>query len=156
MYNLFIGRNSVKGVYMLIIEVIKPITLMINRRKYLLDKTHLIYVGSACGPGGLSARISRHLRKDKKIHWHIDQITSLDHARIKAICLLPLAPSIYESIISGFLADVLDYVPRFGSTDKPRDKSHLFICGTMGECIEVIKTIQNRTNYPVITIIIDQ
>ena len=33
-----------------------------------------IYVGSAFGPGGLSARIGRHLRAVKKCHWHIDYL----------------------------------------------------------------------------------
>lgn len=32
------------------------------------------YVGSAFGPGGLEARISRHLRNDKRRHWHIDYL----------------------------------------------------------------------------------
>ncbi len=30
------------------------------------------YVGSALGPGGLSARIGRHRRTAKRRHWHID------------------------------------------------------------------------------------
>ena len=33
------------------------------------------YLGSARGPGGLQARLRRHLRTDKSIRWHIDQIT---------------------------------------------------------------------------------
>jgi Uri superfamily endonuclease len=32
------------------------------------------YVGSARGPGGLMARISRHLRSPKPLHWHIDYL----------------------------------------------------------------------------------
>jgi Uri superfamily endonuclease len=31
-----------------------------------------VYVGSALGPGGLRARVSRHLRGDGRWHWHID------------------------------------------------------------------------------------
>ena len=30
------------------------------------------YADSARGPGGLRARLSRHLRQHKKPHWHID------------------------------------------------------------------------------------
>ncbi len=33
------------------------------------------YVGSARGPGGLRARLRRHLRADKPLHWHIDYLT---------------------------------------------------------------------------------
>lgn len=35
----------------------------------------LAYVGSARGPGGLRARLRRHLRPDKPRHWHIDYVT---------------------------------------------------------------------------------
>lgn len=34
------------------------------------------YAGSARGPGGLKARLLRHLRPDKKVRWHIDQLTT--------------------------------------------------------------------------------
>ena len=34
------------------------------------------YVGSAHGPGGLRARVGRHLRADKPLHWHIDYLTA--------------------------------------------------------------------------------
>jgi len=32
------------------------------------------YCGSAFGPGGLRARLTRHIRKRKKKHWHIDYV----------------------------------------------------------------------------------
>ena len=34
-----------------------------------------LYFGNARGPGGIRARIKRHLGVDKKTHWHIDRIT---------------------------------------------------------------------------------
>ncbi len=33
-----------------------------------------IYFGSAFGPGGLAARVDRHLRRHKTRHWHIDHL----------------------------------------------------------------------------------
>ena len=33
-----------------------------------------VYVGSAFGPGGLAARVSRHLQRHKTRHWHIDHL----------------------------------------------------------------------------------
>jgi Uri superfamily endonuclease len=33
-----------------------------------------VYVGSALGPGGLTARVARHLAADKKLRWHIDYL----------------------------------------------------------------------------------
>jgi Uri superfamily endonuclease len=44
-------------------------------------------VGSALGPGGLQARLSRHLKKDTFFcHWHIDYIKS--NAETRTICYL--------------------------------------------------------------------
>lgn len=41
-----------------------------------LDLPHgaYAYVGSALGPGGLHARIARHLDPTRPIHWHIDYL----------------------------------------------------------------------------------
>jgi len=39
-----------------------------------LSKGWYVYVGSAFGPGGLAARVSRHLRCHKTRHWHIDYL----------------------------------------------------------------------------------
>jgi Uri superfamily endonuclease len=38
---------------------------------------YYVYIGSAFGPGGVDARVRRHLRCDKKLHWHIDYLTRL-------------------------------------------------------------------------------
>jgi len=35
-----------------------------------------VYVGSAHGPGGVAARVGRHLRQNKRPHWHIDYVTA--------------------------------------------------------------------------------
>jgi Uri superfamily endonuclease len=32
------------------------------------------YAGSARGPGGLAARVSRHLRSPKPLRWHVDYL----------------------------------------------------------------------------------
>lgn len=40
-----------------------------------------VYLGSAHGPGGLRARVGRHLRRDKAIHWHIDALTAVAPVR---------------------------------------------------------------------------
>ena len=40
-----------------------------------------VYVGSAFGPGGLRARVGRHVRDDGALHWHVDYlraVTTLD------------------------------------------------------------------------------
>jgi Uri superfamily endonuclease len=34
-----------------------------------------VYCGSAYGPGGMRARVARHLRQDKTPRWHVDRLT---------------------------------------------------------------------------------
>ena len=34
------------------------------------------YCGSAYGPGGLAARLRRHLRSGTKTHWHVDYLAA--------------------------------------------------------------------------------
>ncbi len=41
-----------------------------------LQRGWYLYVGSAFGPGGLGARLRRHLRTDKTKHWHIDTLVA--------------------------------------------------------------------------------
>jgi Uri superfamily endonuclease len=48
-----------------------------------LQLGYYIYVGSALGPGGLRARIARHLRRYKRTHWHIDYLRA--HARLDEV-----------------------------------------------------------------------
>jgi len=33
-----------------------------------------VYIGSAFGPGGIKARVGRHLRQEKNLRWHIDYL----------------------------------------------------------------------------------
>ena len=34
------------------------------------------YCGSANGAGGIRARVARHLKRDKKLKWHVDWLTT--------------------------------------------------------------------------------
>ena len=36
-----------------------------------------VYVGSAFGPGGLQARVQRHVRGDGALHWHVDYLRAV-------------------------------------------------------------------------------
>jgi Uri superfamily endonuclease len=45
-------------------------------RTFLLPAGDYLYVGSALGPGGLAARVGRHLSEEKALHWDIDFLLS--------------------------------------------------------------------------------
>lgn len=41
---------------------------------------YYVYIGSAFGPGGVRARVSRHCREDKPKRWHIDYLRAATQA----------------------------------------------------------------------------
>ena len=65
------------GSYALLLKVDAPLVLDMPRLgKVTLAAGQYAYVGSAHGPGGLRARVGRHLRAAKPLHWHIDYLTA--------------------------------------------------------------------------------
>jgi len=68
---------SVPGTYALWFRLDAPITIRAGRLGVIsLDAGRYVYIGSAHGPGGLAARVERHLRREKRLHWHIDALTA--------------------------------------------------------------------------------
>jgi Uri superfamily endonuclease len=78
------------------------------------------YVGSAMG--GLDARIDRHLRDDKRLHWHIDYL--LQHAEVVDVVRVESEDRL-ECRIAAALAERLDVVDGFGCSDCACE-GHLF------------------------------
>ena len=73
------------------------------------------YVGSAFGPGGLAARLGRHLRTDKKLRWHIDYLAC--HARFVGALIFE-APGELECRVAAMLArSCARPVDGFGASD---------------------------------------
>jgi len=77
-----------KGVYTLIISLKEPITLKIGKLgTFTFQSGTYTYTGSAMGTGALSLenRINRHLRRDKKLKWHIDYFLNSKRTQIESI-----------------------------------------------------------------------
>ena len=83
------------------------------------------YVGSAMG--GLDARIARHLRADKRMHWHVDYL--LAHARVVDVVRVPSEERL-ECRIAAALVERVEAVQGFGCSDCAC-ASHLFRAGEM-------------------------
>ena len=67
---------SLPGAYILQIDLVETAIIAIARQPLrLLPAGRYLYCGSANGPGGLKARLARHMRRGKSVHWHIDQLT---------------------------------------------------------------------------------
>jgi Uri superfamily endonuclease len=70
------GIPAFPGAYALVLNLREPLSLSDIRR--FRDRTLApglyAYFGSARGPGGLAARVGRHLRAGRRPHWHIDRL----------------------------------------------------------------------------------
>jgi Uri superfamily endonuclease len=61
--------------YVLILRLPRALTITIGRLgRFEFPAGWYCYAGSARGPGGLTARISRHRRATKVPHWHVDYL----------------------------------------------------------------------------------
>jgi len=78
-------------------------------------KGDYIYIGSA--KGCLETRLQRHLRKEKKIFWHIDYLLESKKAKISQIWVIP--KSIECKIAEVFYRNTLTEIVKkgFGSSD---------------------------------------
>ena len=113
--NLY-GFPPAAGTYVLIVHVDQPLTLAVGRLGTVtLPGGHYAYVGSAHGPGGLRARLNRHLRADKPLHWHIDYLTAA--APVIAIWLRVSLERLECAWALALIARGTVPVPRFGSSD---------------------------------------
>jgi Uri superfamily endonuclease len=67
--------ESKPGTYALVLQSQSNASVQVGRWGRLeIEPGYYVYVGSAFGPGGVSARVRRHCRKTKKKHWHIDYL----------------------------------------------------------------------------------
>ena len=130
-----------KGSYLLLIELKDKVTIQIGKLgKIDFMKGFYVYVGSAIN--GLESRINRHLREEKKIHWHIDFL--LNSAEI--INVFYKKNSFKEECkISNDFKKKLQPVKSFGSSDC-KCKSHLFY-GNYEEIMRIIQKLKMR-QYP--------
>ena len=65
------------GTYALILLNRRAQTFTIGRLgTFIFPRGYYVYIGSAFGPGGLAARVGRHLRPHKPLRWHVDYLTT--------------------------------------------------------------------------------
>lgn len=115
---------AVPGAYVLAIRLARPVEIVARG----LPPASLLpgwyaYAGSARGPGGLAARIRRHLATEKRARWHVDALT-LAAAEIEATAFSGHSEC-------ALLARLLDLdgatvaLPGFGASDCRTCPAHL-------------------------------
>jgi len=114
-----------RGAYLFLLRLPDARVLQIGRLgEFDLDAGWYIYVGSAMA--GLDARLQRHRRRRKRVHWHID------HLREAADEVVPLPIRSSRRQECDLAADVGSTyrlaIPRFGASDC-NCSGHLFFAG---------------------------
>ncbi len=112
------------GAYLLVIRLDAPLALEIAALAPAeLTPGAYAYCGSARGPGGIPARVGRHLRPGRKPHWHIDRLTAA--GRVVGAYGFPGGQECDLLARLAALPGARLPVPSFGSSDCRACPSHL-------------------------------
>ena len=115
------------GTYALLLHSPEPVSLQVGRLGgFRLSAGSYVYVGSALGPGGIRARVSRHLRDSRRRHWHIDAL--LHECIVEGVCWVVTDARLECAWVRSLLTleGASAPIARFGSSDcSNRCPSHL-------------------------------
>ncbi len=110
------SETRTPGVYHLVIHLAKRTTLRVGRLgRFTFPAGCYVYTGSAMS--GLEARLARHRRRRKKLHWHIDYL--LRRAQLVDVVATPSTRNsecAHNRRVLG-MADAEVVAPGFGSSD---------------------------------------
>jgi Uri superfamily endonuclease len=117
-----------KGSYLLVLESVAQGSVRVGNHGVLEYRPGVyLYIGSAFGPGGLRARVSRHADRDKKQYWHIDYLRPC--LKLRAVYFSTSFERLEDAWSEQIEAWPETLVPMedFGATDRQRG-THLFYC----------------------------
>ncbi|MFW6038592.1 MAG: GIY-YIG nuclease family protein [Candidatus Saliniplasma sp.] len=125
------------GIYLLIIQLKQNHKIEVGALGELeFKKGFYLYVGSA--QNGLEHRINRHLRDDKKKHWHIDYL--LENAEVIDVKVKD-GNSNEECLLAEKIGRFAEKIPNFGSSDCRCDSHLLHHPDNMSKLIEKLKSL---------------
>ncbi len=114
------------GTYILILSLKARQTLQIGRLgSYDFRRGFYGYVGSAFGPGGLTARLKHHFNTAVRPHWHIDYLRSVSTLQEVWFSRSDERQEHGWAILLEKMPEVFVLIKGFGSTDC-KCTSHLF------------------------------
>ncbi|UCG90677.1 MAG: DUF123 domain-containing protein [Candidatus Heimdallarchaeota archaeon] len=123
-------RKNSQGVYVLVFERICSLLIEISRFKWLLKSEFYLYFGSARGKTStsLEKRLGRHFKGQKKIFWHIDNVTSHSDTKMISAYYTTTTGLTECSALQGFVQNFhnTEIIQNFGSSDcKAKCGGHL-------------------------------
>jgi len=120
------GLPAGPGTYGLLLRLPESVSLGLPRLgNPVLAPGLYLYCGSANGPGGVRARLGRHLRRDKILRWHIDYLSGAA-AEIAGIVVPEANECGLLGRASAFPGTKMP-VPGFGSSDCRICPAHLLL-----------------------------
>ncbi len=137
-----------KGTYILLLEADQNFRCRVGKLGiFSLPAGYYLYVGSALGPGGLSARLKHHTSPVKRPHWHLDYLRR--GAQPIEVCLstdgqrheCQWALSLFED------ENLSTALPGFGSSDCQCD-SHLYYARSLAQSEDAIRRISTYGSTP--------
>lgn len=114
---------ALPGAYVLSLALARPLVVTLGGAGHKLAAGRYLYCGSAYGPGGLRARIARHMRPVKPVRWHIDRLTTAAGARTRGAFVFPEGN---ECALALSLSQLPTPIAGFGSSDCRHCRSHLY------------------------------
>ena len=127
-----------KGTYLLVMDLPQDTAIAVGKQGVVdFQKGRYVYVGSALN--GLEQRIQRHLREQKKVHWHIDYF--LPYAEVVDV-FYKEGTEREECEVARLFERTFPCIVGFGCSDC-RCKSHLFQ-GPSQEIQRVIGSLDMR------------
>ena len=141
------AASSEAGTYCLVLQATRRVRIRVGSfGTFTFFPGLYLYVGSARGPGGLKARIGRHLRRAKAKKWHIDYLTASSSFRPVGVFIGTAEERMEGTLVGELMRAGMDQcVAGFGSTDDPRVESHLLAVATsLEECRRTIRRSFSR------------
>lgn len=115
------------GIYILEILLSQDITITLRKNiKHELHNGYYYYIGSA--QKNLKSRVERHKKKNKIIHWHIDNITVNENADLTNVFIYEGLDKSFECRLREMIEvnfELLHPIKRFGNSDCNECESHL-------------------------------
>jgi Uri superfamily endonuclease len=137
------------GIYILEIRLVENIKVVLGKNKeFDLPQGYYYYVGSA--QKNLQSRVNRHRTKNKKIHWHIDHITSNYFADVLTVYTFENAKKEFECELRELIEkkfNLTHLIKNFGNSDCNKCESHLLYSKSPIESLISYKSLLSLDNF---------
>ncbi len=130
-----------KGVYTLLIEISCDVEVAVGVLGLMkFERGFYVYVGSALGPGGVEARVARHLREEKRLKWHVDYLLAAEEVSVRAVVFSEAGRGDECRVVHVLKERGLRVVDGFGACDcRMGCGGHLLCCGgSLEGCVKVV------------------